>query len=160
MEFLTLCLSLLAPGRRARRIRYTATKRNEGFELERSLTNRFSRILPAATAKTFAFVWAVAVLQVSPADAWDYTDVSRISCREYVASVGSWRFSALGDPIVEYVGRHGAFEEGSGSACNTMDFVLAECKLHPQIKIGQAITSLYSKKQSGRKLPNIPIYGA
>jgi hypothetical protein len=42
----------------------------------------------------------------------------------------------------------------------TMDFVLAECKLHPQFKIGQAITSLYSKKQSGRKLPNIPMCGA
>jgi hypothetical protein len=128
--------------------------------LEKSLTKQFSRILPATTAKTFAIVWAVAGLQVSPADAWDYMDVSRISCREYVASVGSWRFSALGDPIVEYVGRHGAFEEGSGSACNTMDFVLAKCKLHPQFKIGQAITSLYSKKQSGRKLPNIPMCGA
>jgi hypothetical protein len=46
------------------------------------------------------------------------------------------------------------------SDCAMSSFIAGECRLHPNMSINQAIDSLVSKVNNGKKLPDIPRCGA
>ncbi|MGI8567878.1 MAG: hypothetical protein ACR2KT_01715 [Methylocella sp.] len=94
---------------------------------------------------------AVGTAQSSTAS--NYATASSISCGGY-ADIDP----ADEDSIFAYVITHGPAELGSG--CNIRQFIIAECKLHPQFSVKQVIGDLFAKKKSGRKLPDIPQCGA
>jgi hypothetical protein len=97
--------------------------------------------------------------------ALNYVGVATLPCMNLLnaegrglSAEGVKRFSSLIDPIAEYI-REKDKDGGLGSNANITDYVLTECRLNENFKIGEAIDDLFDQKQRGR-LPAIPIGGA
>jgi hypothetical protein len=86
-----------------------------------------------------------------------FDQAARRPCREFISAFSSPKLADWQDPIADRAIKDGVLD---GSTCNIVDLVRAECRLHPQFKVGQAIGSLYGKQWSHSALPSIPQCGA
>lgn len=88
----------------------------------------------------------------------DYPKVATLPCTNLLKAYGKELFSGLIDPVAEYIGEKDQ-DQGFGSTANITDYVLTECRLSENSKIGEAVEKLFEEKRLGQ-LPRIPIGGA
>ena len=94
--------------------------------------------------------------QSGPRSKSNYAKVAALPCTNLLKAYGNERFSSLSDPVNEYI-RKKDNDSDFGSTANIDDYVVTECRLNENYKIGEAVKTLFDKKRDGsiyRRRPN------